>query len=127
MLFAFQALARYLDSDQPVYALQPPGLDGSLPYLTDIEDMAAHYIREIQNLQPQGPYHLAGYSGGLVAFQMGCELLKRSDRIGLLALFDSPEWHYEARLRAILACGVDSHGIGFVPEESCLKLVVFNT
>jgi thioesterase domain-containing protein/acyl-coenzyme A synthetase/AMP-(fatty) acid ligase len=95
----FQALARYLDSDRPVYALQPPGLDGSLPYITNIEDMAAHYIREIQNLQPQGPYHLAGYSfGGLVAFQMGCELLKRSDRIGLLALLDSPEWHYEARI-----------------------------
>jgi non-ribosomal peptide synthetase component F/thioesterase domain-containing protein len=95
----FQALTRYLDSDQPVYALQPPGLDGNLPYITNIEDMAAHYIREIRILQPQGPYHLAGYSfGGLVAFQMGCDLLKHGDRIGLLALLDSPEWHYEARV-----------------------------
>ena len=95
----FQPLARYLNSDQPVYALQPPGLDGNLPYITNIEDMASHYIREIKILQPQGPYHLAGYSfGGLVAFQMGCELLKRGDEIGLLALLDSPEWHYEARV-----------------------------
>ena len=94
----FHALARYLNPDQPLYALQPPGIDGNLPYLTSIEEMAAHYIREIKALQPHGPYCLAGYSfGGLVAFEMGCELAKRGDQIGLLALLDSPEWHYEVR------------------------------
>jgi non-ribosomal peptide synthetase component F/thioesterase domain-containing protein len=94
----FHALARYLDPDQPLYALQPPGIARNLPYLTSIEEMAAHYIREIKALQPRGPYCIAGYSfGGLVAFEMGRELAKSGDQIGLLALLDSPEWHYEAR------------------------------
>jgi thioesterase domain-containing protein len=94
----FHALARYLDPDQPLYALQPPGIDGNLPYLTSIEEIAAHYIREIKVLQPEGPYNLAGYSfGGIVTFEMGRELAKGGDKIGLLALLDSPEWHYEAR------------------------------
>jgi non-ribosomal peptide synthetase component F/thioesterase domain-containing protein len=95
----FHPLARHLNPDQPLYALQPPGIDGTLPYITNIEDMAAHYIREIKILQPAGPYYLAGYSfGGLVTFQMGCELVRRGQQIGLLALLDSPEWHYESRV-----------------------------
>jgi non-ribosomal peptide synthetase component F/thioesterase domain-containing protein len=94
----FHTLARYLNPDLPLYALQPPGIDGNLPYLTSIEEIAAHYIREIKVLQPRGPYCIAGYSfGGLVAFEMGRELAKSGDQIGLLALLDSPEWHYEAR------------------------------
>ena len=92
----FHALGRYLNPDQPLYALQPPGVDGTLPHLKSVEDMAALYIREIKILQPEGPYYLAGYSfGGLVAFHMGCELLNQQEQIGLLALLDSPEWHYE--------------------------------
>jgi aspartate racemase len=60
----FRDLAMYLGRDQPVYALQPVGIDGSLPYMTRLEDMASHYIREIKAHNPSGPYHLAGYSFG---------------------------------------------------------------
>ncbi len=91
----FNDLTRYLHPDRPLFALQPPGLDGSQPYLTRLEDMAAHYIREIKTKQPSGPYYLAGYSfGGLVTFEMGRQLIQQGDTIGLLALLDSPEWHY---------------------------------
>ncbi|MBN3927684.1 amino acid adenylation domain-containing protein, partial [Nostoc sp. NMS4] len=51
----FRELALHLESDQPFYGLQPQGLDGKqLPY-TRIEDMAAHYIRQIQTIQPHEP------------------------------------------------------------------------
>lgn len=67
----FRELALYLGADQPFYGLQSLGLDGKeLPYFR-IEDMAAHYINEIQTLQPEGPYFLGGNSmGGIVAFEM---------------------------------------------------------
>lgn len=92
----FNEMARHLHPDRPFYALQPPGLDGSGPYLTRLEEMAAHYIREIKAKQPAGPYYLAGYSfGGLVTFEMGRQLAQQGDTIGLLALLDSPEWHYQ--------------------------------
>ncbi len=92
----FNELARHLDLEQPVYALQPPGLDGSNPYLTRLEDMAAHYVREIKQHQSAGPYFLAGYSfGGLVTFEMGRQFAARGDEVGLLALLDAPEWHHQ--------------------------------
>jgi non-ribosomal peptide synthetase component F/thioesterase domain-containing protein len=94
----FHALSRYLSADQPVYALQPPGLDGQSPYLTRVEDMAAHYLREMRALQATGPYYLAGYSfGGIVTFEMARQLIADGDKLALLAMLDAPEWQYECR------------------------------
>lgn len=91
----FDELTGLLDKEQPVYALQPPGLDGQSPCLTRVEDMAAHYIREIRRLQPTGPYYLVGYSfGGLVTFEMAQQLTGAGDEIALLAMLDAPEWRY---------------------------------
>ena len=83
-------LARHLGSDQPVYALQPQGLDGRQPPHSRIEEMAAHYIKEIRTLQPEGPYFIGGHCiGGLIAFEMAQQLHRQGERVGLLALFDS--------------------------------------
>lgn len=92
----FYELARHLPKDRPVYALQPPGLDGTSPYLTRVQDMAEYYISEIKARQVHGPYDLAGYSfGGLVAFEMACQLTDQGEDANFVALLDSPEWHYE--------------------------------
>lgn len=51
--------------------------------------MAAHYIREIRTLQPEGPYLLGGASfGGLVAFEMAQQLQAQGQQVALLALMD---------------------------------------
>ena len=89
----YQDLSRHLAPDQPFYGLQSQGLDGKLPPLTTIEDMAALYLREIRKLQPQGPYFLGGYSmGGTIAFEMAQQLQKSGEVVGLLALFDTINW-----------------------------------
>ncbi|NWF60957.1 MAG: AMP-binding protein, partial [Fischerella sp.] len=86
----YRDLAMHLESDQPVYALQPQGLDGKRSPLTRIEDMASHYIQEIRTIQPNGPYFLGGYSfGGIVAFEMAQQLYKLGERVGMLAIFDT--------------------------------------
>ncbi len=60
----FRELAQQLDSEQPFYALQLPGLDGrSTPY-SSLAEMAAAYLEEVQQLQPEGPYLLGGFSFG---------------------------------------------------------------
>jgi thioesterase domain-containing protein len=52
--------------------------------------MAAHYIKEMRALQPEGPYYLGGSSfGGLIAFEMAQELYAQGHEVGLLALFDT--------------------------------------
>ena len=43
----YHALAHHLGTDQPVYGLQARGLDGRTEPFFRVEDMAAHYVREI--------------------------------------------------------------------------------
>ncbi|AOX04306.1 hypothetical protein BJP34_14360 [Moorena producens PAL-8-15-08-1] len=86
----YSYLARYLSSDQPFYGLQAIGLDGESEPYTQVEDIAAHNIQEIQSVQPQGPYLLGGHSfGGKVAFEMALQLQKQGQEIALLAILDT--------------------------------------
>jgi len=85
----YRALSKHLGESQPFYGLQCQGLHGRQPYLSSIEDMAAHYVKEIQEVQPTGPYLLGGYCmGGTVAFEMAQQLSSQGHKVALLALFD---------------------------------------
>ena len=89
-VFCYLKLARYLGPEQPVYGLQAQGLDEKQAPLTRVEDMAAHYIKEIRNIQPDGPYLLAGYSfGGTIAFEMAQQLHAQGQKVAMLALLDA--------------------------------------
>jgi thioesterase domain-containing protein/acyl carrier protein len=89
-ILLYRNLARHLGSDYPFFGLQSQGLDGKGKYLTTIEEMATHYVREVRNLQHDGPYYLGGFGmGGAVAYQMAQDLLDQGQEIRLLALFDS--------------------------------------
>jgi thioesterase domain-containing protein len=82
-------LAQHLGTDQPFYALQSRGLSGAEPHTT-IEEMAAHYLKEIRQLQPKGPYFIGGRSlGGMIAYEMACLLQAGGEEVALLALLDS--------------------------------------
>ena len=86
----YHDLARLLGSDQPFYGLQAKGLDGKSQPHTNIKEMAAHYINEMREIQPEGPYFLGGRSsGGTIAFEMACQLEVLGEKVGLLALLDT--------------------------------------
>ena len=86
----YYPLSAHLDPEQPIYGLQSIGLDGQQAPLTQIEAMAAGYIRSIQTIQPDGPYFLVGYSfGGLVAFEIAAQLKSQGYQIDLLAFIDN--------------------------------------
>ncbi len=88
----YRELAMVLGPDQPFYGLQAQGLDGRRPPLETVEEMATHYIREIREVQPEGPYYLGGYSfGGRVAFEMARQLLAQGQRTALLAFIVHPQ------------------------------------
>ena len=91
----FFDLVRNMDPDQPVYGLQAQGLDGKCARHNSVEEMARHYVKEIRELQPQGPYYLGGSSfGGLVAYEMAQRLRAEGCPVGFLALFDTPTPDY---------------------------------
>ncbi|WP_442937032.1 amino acid adenylation domain-containing protein [Nostoc sp.] len=89
-VLCFRELALLLGSEQPFYGLQPQGLNGKHPFHARVEDMATHYIQEIQTIQPNGPYFLGGYSfGGVVAFEMARQLQEQGEQVGILVMLDS--------------------------------------
>src|SRR5207237_4472078 len=86
----YHDLARLLGPDQPFYGLQSRGLDGKSEPHTNIREMAAHYIKEMREIQPAGPYLLGGRSsGGTIAFEMACQLEAAREKVALLALLDT--------------------------------------
>jgi thioesterase domain-containing protein/acyl carrier protein len=97
-ILEFEHVSRYIASEQPLYGIQAQGLDGKLPRHESVEEMAEHYVREIREFQPEGPYYLGGSSfGGLVAYEVTLELLRQGQEVGLLAMFDTsapgyPRW-----------------------------------
>ncbi|BAZ00088.1 amino acid adenylation domain-containing protein [Tolypothrix tenuis PCC 7101] len=104
-ILEYQAVARYLDPDQPVYGIQAVGLDGKQQPLRRVEDMAQHYIEAIRSVQPNGPYFLAGYSfGGLVAFEMARQLNAQGQNVAHLALFDRSAPNFVSIRPSLLQC-----------------------
>jgi thioesterase domain-containing protein/acyl carrier protein len=90
-VFIYRRFARYLDSGIPIYGLQAHGLANpkAQPH-RHIDEMAAHYIREIRAVQPQGPYHLCAFSaGGLIIFEMARQFHALGQEIPFLGLLDA--------------------------------------
>ena len=90
-----QPLARRLGPEQPFYGLQSSGLyGGSAPILT-VQEMASHYLSEMRQVHPGGPWLIAGYCfGTIVAFEIAQRLVAEGEDVQLLALFNgpSPSW-----------------------------------
>ncbi|ARU63608.1 hypothetical protein CBW65_23280 [Tumebacillus avium] len=89
-VFCYQALAKELGSDQPLYALQAPGLNDGEELLTTVEALAEQYLAEIRTVQKSGPYRLGGWSfGGVVALEVARRLQAAGEEVEPLVLFDS--------------------------------------
>jgi amino acid adenylation domain-containing protein len=90
-----EPLARRLGSDQPFYGLQSSGLYGGSAPLKTVQDMATHYLTEMREVHPGGPWLLAGYCfGTIVAFEIAQRLLAEGEDVRMVAMFNgpSPAW-----------------------------------
>jgi hypothetical protein len=88
-VFCYTELARCLGTAQPFYGLQSPSLDGSGVVYTKIEEMAAHYLEEIRQVQSESPYILGGWSmGGIVAFEMAQQLRRCEEEVALFVFYN---------------------------------------
>ncbi|MBM0231720.1 amino acid adenylation domain-containing protein [Micromonospora sp. STR1_7] len=77
----------HLPPDRPVYGLQA---SGEPPRPATVDAMADTYLAEIRKVQPDGPYHLVGWSfGGLVAHTIAARLQQDGEQVAVLALLDS--------------------------------------
>ncbi len=82
-------LGEHLPDDRPLYGLQAHGLMGDAELDETVEAMASRYVTEILAVQPEGPYHVASWSMGVViALEIGQQLLARGAAMGLLVAVD---------------------------------------
>jgi amino acid adenylation domain-containing protein len=90
IVFHMQGFARHLFPDQPLYGLKAQGLEkGQTPH-SRIEDMATFYIKEIQTVQPDGPYHLGSTGhGGAVVLEIAQQLKSQGQNVVFLALINA--------------------------------------
>jgi amino acid adenylation domain-containing protein len=86
-VLSFVDFAAELGQAQTVYGLQLPAFID--PDEAGIRTLAASYVKQVRALQPRGPYHLLGHSsGGVIVFEMACQLTEQDETVGLLGLMD---------------------------------------
>lgn len=84
-------LARQVGSQRVVYGLQAQGIYGDTPPHETFEEAAASCISEMRQVQPEGPYLLAGFSGGgLVAYEIALQLQAAGEEVSQLIMLDTP-------------------------------------
>ncbi|WP_228803714.1 amino acid adenylation domain-containing protein [Nocardia higoensis] len=87
--WCYAGLLAHLPSDLPVFGLQSPHVTGTAGF-PSMDEAAEHYVGVIRATQPQGPYHLAGWSlGGLIAHEIAVRLREDGDEVATLAMLDS--------------------------------------
>ncbi|MGX9555669.1 non-ribosomal peptide synthetase [Pseudomonas sp. CFBP 5750] len=60
----------------------------------DIESLGALYVEHLRQQQPQGPYHLLGFSlGGLLAIAAAARLESQGEEVAFLGIIDSQYQH----------------------------------
>ncbi len=96
-------LAQTAGPDQPFYVLGTYKFADLQP-LPSVEKMAAAYIEELRNIQPEGPYQLGGFcNGGLLAYEIATQLSEAGQQVDLLALISPSESGSTNKLLSIIS------------------------
>jgi thioesterase domain-containing protein len=86
----YEALAARMGTDRPFIAVQATEEPRHSDPALGIAAQASAYIEEIRRYQPEGPYHLGGYShGGRVALEMALQLEAQGQRVAFLGILDT--------------------------------------
>ncbi|MGW4244213.1 amino acid adenylation domain-containing protein [Nocardia sp. NPDC004722] len=89
LAWCYAGLAQHVH-DRQVYGLQALTSDGDPHAVSSIDELAGGYVEEILRVQPDGPYHLLGWSlGGQIAHAIAVRLRARGARVATLAMLDS--------------------------------------
>ncbi len=103
----YRELSAGLGPDLLLHAMNDLNLYQEVPRVVMLPELGQVYADEVQRRQPDGPYHLLGYSfGGLLAYETAHILTARGARVASLVCLDGPAPHALATL-ARLNQGLD--------------------
>lgn len=98
----YATIAAHLADTTPVYGLFTSEETGGteLAESASLERLTASYIGAMRMVQPEGPYHLLGFSfGGRMSLEMAAQLSSLGQEVALVAPIDTylggfvPPWH----------------------------------
>ncbi|WP_158206634.1 non-ribosomal peptide synthetase [Pseudoduganella flava] len=90
-LLCYRALVRELAYDGPVYGIEHAGFSGTGAIAVHtVDQLADAYCARLRQVQPDGPYRLAGWSlGGVIALAVAHRLEREGATVAYLGLVDS--------------------------------------
>jgi thioesterase domain-containing protein/aryl carrier-like protein len=96
-VLAYERLARFIDTDVPVYSIEARAMHEDPPVYRSLVDMARDYLKLIMTVQPVGPYRLTGWSGGgLIAYEVAYLLLQSGESVEYVGMIDTYSLNPEA-------------------------------
>jgi len=91
--WSFSSLVTHLDTRRPILGLQMPGIAADEPTPDEpatMHELISQYVAVILSEQPEGPFHLVGWSfGGRLAHAIAAALQERGHEVGTLAVLDA--------------------------------------
>jgi len=90
-LAMYARLAPYLPDDRPMYGFRTRDAEENwlVPH-DSVEEMAASFVWSIREIQPDGPYNIAGGCiGGVIAFEVARQLRESGHQVERLILLES--------------------------------------
>lgn len=88
--FIFRNMLPYFDPERPVYGFELAKFYQQVDEGKSISALGQDLLKALKTFQPEGPYHILGFSsGGFLAFELACQLERAGDSVGLLALLDT--------------------------------------
>jgi len=93
LTLVYHALSECLGTDQPVFGLHSPGVFKE-PIPDTLEALAKRFIHDLKEVQPLGPYFIAGYcSGGTTAIEVARQLIEQGDEVAMVACIETYNWN----------------------------------
>ena len=118
-------LAPYIDRNRPIYGIRARGLEAGETTPLTVEETARAQVEALQSVRKNGPYNIAGFSnGGILAFELACQLAGRGERVGYLGVIDESAPATEIRyLKTLAATLFPGRVLGKIPAffETRLK------
>ncbi|GGF16068.1 non-ribosomal peptide synthetase [Hymenobacter cavernae] len=88
----YRHVAAHIGQDQPFYGLELPFYESidELPPTERIGELAQHFIREMKQVQPRGPYYLGAFCGYYpIILEAAHTLLSQGEEVPVVALFEA--------------------------------------
>ena len=91
--WGYASMLGHLDPERPLIGLQMPGMEPGRTHQVDagsLTELADDYIARIRSIQPEGPYHLMGWSfGGHLVHRLATRLQELGQEVAFLAILDA--------------------------------------